>query len=153
MLKASQRNIIWGTLTTSKWNNTQGTLIASQRVLIAQRQQKDKATAKPQTSLNKTYITDTSKLSISINRSDATYRKLDIQQKDQLVAVQKDIIRMLRAIVHFRDHMLACIEKENLMDQAEALVALSDLAKDKVYFIWNWFTFLLLTLREETRRV
>lgn len=39
---------------------------------------------------------------------------------------------MLRAIMHFREHMLTCLEKENLIDQAQALQELGDIVKDKV---------------------
>ena len=46
--------------------------------------------------------------------------------------IQKDILRMLRGIIHFRDRMVTCLEKENLMDQSQALHDLGDLVKDKV---------------------
>ena len=59
-------------------------------------------------------------------------RRLEQQQKEQLQGIQKDTIRMLRAIMHFRDQMVHVLEKENLSDPAQALHDLGSLIKDKV---------------------
>lgn len=52
--------------------------------------------------------------------------------KEQLSLMNKDTMRMLRAIMHFRDHMLMVLEKENLVDQAQMLQDLGHIVKDKV---------------------
>ncbi|XP_053386255.1 restin homolog isoform X2 [Mercenaria mercenaria] len=65
-------------------------------------------------------------------RGDANIKKLEYQHKDQLSAIRKDTVRMLRGIMHFRYHMLKCLEKENLLDQAQALHDLGDIVKDKL---------------------
>ncbi|XP_052813929.1 myosin heavy chain, non-muscle-like [Mya arenaria] len=65
------------------------------------------------------------------NRGEATIRKMELLQKDQYVSIQRDTMRMLRAIMHFRDHMLTCMEKEDLIDQAQTLYDLRDITDVK----------------------
>jgi hypothetical protein len=64
-------------------------------------------------------------------RGDANIKKMEFLHKDQLTSIHKDSLRMLRGIMHFREHMMVCFEKENLADQAQALQELGDI-KDKV---------------------
>ena len=65
-------------------------------------------------------------------RNEANVRRLEVQQKDQLSCIQKDTIRMLRAIMHFRDQMIHVLDKETLRDPAQSLQDLGSLLKDKV---------------------
>ncbi|KAL4217158.1 hypothetical protein ACF0H5_023612 [Mactra antiquata] len=65
-------------------------------------------------------------------RGEASIKKMEYQHRDQLAYIQKDTVRMLRGIMHFRDHMLTCLEKENLVDQAQQLSDLGDIVKDKI---------------------
>ncbi|XP_060593485.1 uncharacterized protein LOC132747964 [Ruditapes philippinarum] len=64
-------------------------------------------------------------------RGDASIKKMEFLHKDQLTSIHKDSLRMLRGIMHFREHMMVCFEKENLADQAQALQELGDI-KDKL---------------------
>ncbi|KAH3752164.1 hypothetical protein DPMN_186776 [Dreissena polymorpha] len=71
------------------------------------------------------------------NRGEAGIRKIEQQHKDQLHSIQRDTMRILRAIMHFRDHMQTCLEKENLVDQAQALTELGSITKDKVSLLFE----------------
>ena len=65
----------------------------------------------------------------------AQIRRMENLHKDQMALINKDTLRMLRAIVHFRDHMLACVQKENLVDQAQDLQDIGHIVKDKVHAV------------------
>ncbi|CAG2232740.1 unnamed protein product [Mytilus edulis] len=65
-------------------------------------------------------------------RSTAAVKRCDNAHKDHLSAIQKDVIRVLRAIMHFRDHMCTLMEKENLKDLVYSLHKLKNLIPDQL---------------------
>ncbi|XP_052079697.1 synaptonemal complex protein 1-like isoform X2 [Mytilus californianus] len=65
-------------------------------------------------------------------RSTAAVKRCENAHKDHLSAIQKDVIRVLRAIMHFRDHMCTLMEKENLKDLVYSLQKLKNLIPDQL---------------------
>ncbi|CAC5390207.1 unnamed protein product [Mytilus coruscus] len=62
----------------------------------------------------------------------AAVKRCENAHKDHLSAIQKDVIRVLRAIMHFRDHMCTLMEKENLKDLVYSLQNLKNLIPDQL---------------------
>ncbi|XP_060069888.1 paramyosin-like [Ylistrum balloti] len=66
------------------------------------------------------------------SRNIAAVRRVENNHKDHLHAIQKDTLRVLRAIIHFRDHVITILEKENLKEPAFALTQLPTLIPEKL---------------------
>ncbi|XP_069107884.1 uncharacterized protein [Argopecten irradians] len=66
------------------------------------------------------------------SRNIAAVRRVENNHKDHLHAIQKDTLRVLRAIIHFRDHVIHILEKENLKEPAFALTQLPTLIPEKL---------------------
>ncbi|XP_033728710.1 paramyosin-like [Pecten maximus] len=66
------------------------------------------------------------------SRNIAAVRRVENNHKDHLHAIQKDTLRVLRAIIHFRDHVINILEKENLKEPAFALTQLPTLIPEKL---------------------
>ncbi|XP_062622135.1 uncharacterized protein LOC134283651 [Saccostrea cucullata] len=65
-------------------------------------------------------------------RNAAMVKKVENTHKEQMFALQKDVVRVLRAIMHFRDHVSNIVEKESLKDVSRAMQALGSLIPDKL---------------------
>ncbi|OWF42085.1 hypothetical protein KP79_PYT24604 [Mizuhopecten yessoensis] len=66
------------------------------------------------------------------SRNIAAVRRVENNHKDHLHAIQKDTLRVLRAIIHFRDHLVTVLEKEHLKEPAYALTQMPNLIPDKL---------------------
>jgi hypothetical protein len=57
---------------------------------------------------------------------------LEHRSRQQISALQKDVLNILRAVEHFKDHVCTIVEGENLTDAADALKALGPQIPDSV---------------------
>ncbi|KAL5006066.1 hypothetical protein ScPMuIL_017224 [Solemya velum] len=65
-------------------------------------------------------------------RNAASIRRIEMNHKEQLQVLMKDIYRVLRAILHFRDHIMAVMEKHNLKEPGSAMKQLGGLVPDQL---------------------
>lgn len=57
---------------------------------------------------------------------------LEDRSRQQVTALQEDVLNVLRAVMRFKDHVCTIVEGENLKDAAEALKALGPNIPDTV---------------------
>lgn len=62
-------------------------------------------------------------------------KRVEDNHKEQLNVIQKNVVRVLRAIMHFRDHVCTIVEKESLKDASRSLQGLGSLIPDKVRIV------------------
>ncbi|XP_078326004.1 uncharacterized protein LOC111127427 isoform X2 [Crassostrea virginica] len=65
-------------------------------------------------------------------RNAAMVKRVEDNHKEQLNIIQKNVVRVLRAIMHFRDHVCTIAEKESMKDASRSLQALGSLIPDKL---------------------
>lgn len=65
-------------------------------------------------------------------RNAAMVKRVEDNHKEQLNVIQKNVVRVLRAIMHFRDHVCTIVEKESLKDASRSLQGLGSLIPDKL---------------------
>ena len=68
-------------------------------------------------------------------RNAAMVKRVEDNHKEQLNIIQKNVVRVLRAIMHFRDHVCTIAEKESMKDASRSLQALGSLIPDKVKYL------------------
>lgn len=71
----------------------------------------------------------------TMNRNAAMVKRVEDNHKEQLNVIQKNVVRVLRAIMHFRDHVCTIVEKESLKDASRSLQGLGSLIPDKVRIV------------------
>lgn len=68
-------------------------------------------------------------------------KRVEDNHKEQLNVIQKNVVRVLRAIMHFRDHVCTIVEKESLKDASRSLQGLGSLIPDKVRIVLVQFEY------------